>query len=321
MRLSTTPLAILACLSAAGCGLNSAVLQRGAVDRTGVLLNYSCGAAMCDPIDPAKPTIVFTHGWNPLPNRIRATFGPAAAAALKARCGDSHNLLSWDWNGVRVSPLGDGPVREGRRQGRMLAAALHSRGVDPCRTQMVGHSLGTIVVAQAAACLQELGPFAQLTLLDAPTAFHDEVFHELAATRHAAIVENYWSPGPSGYGGHVRVPGVRNYVVRGETPLRGVVDLSMSNHVYVMLWYYHTIRCPAMPHGFQSSVLAGLCETGAPLSVQSGADVGRVAEAVPDAADRLHPIGVRPQLLPQGADVDVDRPLQHDGVVAQRDVD
>lgn len=242
-----------------GCGLNDAILQKGGNGRKGVLLNYSCGAHPCDAIDPSKPTIVFTHGWNPLPNKIRTTFAPSSAAALRCRCGDSYNLLSWDWNAVRVSPFNDEPFRIGRCQGRMLASALRARGVEPCRTQIVGHSLGTLVAAQAAVCLRDLGPMGQLTLLDPPESLHEEIFCKLKAHRHARVVENYWAPRVSGYGAHAGYPGVRNFIVHGPTPVRGIVDLSVSNHVEVMRWYYKTIRCPSIPCGFQNSVFVNCC--------------------------------------------------------------
>ncbi|HEX6961414.1 MAG TPA: hypothetical protein VF175_06070 [Lacipirellula sp.] len=272
LRVSPTLMLVAACVFATGCGLNTAVLQKGGNGRMGVLLNYSCGAAVCDPIDPAKPTIVITHGWNPLPNRIRTTFGSAAAAAIKSRCGDSYNLLSWDWNGVRISPFNDEPLRVGREQGRMLAAALRARGLDPSQTQIIGHSLGTIVATQAAVCLQDLGPTAQLTLLDAPETYHETIFYDLAPTCHAAVVENYWSPGLSGYGARVPLAGVQNHEIRGETPVVGVVDLSMSNHVYVMRWYYNTIRCPTMPCGFQNCVFISHCDRADSVGGVSDAD-------------------------------------------------
>jgi pimeloyl-ACP methyl ester carboxylesterase len=238
-----------------GCGLNTPVLQSGGNGRLGVLLNYSCGAHRCDPIDPDKPTIVFTHGWNPLPNQIHVTFGQAASQAIRCRYGNAYNLLSWDWSAVRVSPFRNQPVRIGKCQGKKLAVALRARGVDPIRTQIIAHSLGTVVAAQAAYCLSDLGPMAQLTLLDPPEDMHDEIFCHLGAHRHAEIVENYWAPGISGYGGHADYVGVRNYIVRGTTPLRGIVDLSISNHMHVMQWYYQTICCPSIPCGFQQSVL------------------------------------------------------------------
>lgn len=243
-----------------GCGLNSAVLQKGGNNCKGVLLNYSCGAQPSDPIDPNKPTIVITHGWNPLPKRIHTTFGCSGAKALRCRCGDSYNLLSWDWNAVKVTPFNDEPIRIGRCQGRMLAQALRSRGVNPQCTQIIAHSLGTVVASQAALCLSDLGPLRQLTLLDPPTSLHEEIFCNLGAHRHACLVENYWSPGISGYGSVANYRGVRNYEIeRGDAPIRGVVDLSVSNHVYTMLWYYRTMCNPRIPCGFQKSVFAHCC--------------------------------------------------------------
>jgi len=246
---------MLLCSMAVGCGLNSAVLQKGGNGRKGMLLNYSYGAHPCDAIDPSKPTIVITHGWNPLPKKIHTTFGCSGANAIKRRCGDSYNLLSWDWNAVKVSPFNDEPVRIGKCQGRMLAAALRARGVNPNNTHMIAHSLGTLAITQTAVCLSDLGPMAQLTLLDPPTSMHEEIFCKLGATRHACVVENYWAPGISGYGEHVETLGVRNYRVKGVNPIRGCVDISISNHVNVMLWYYKTMQCSSMQCGFQNSVL------------------------------------------------------------------
>lgn len=252
-------MALLFCLGLSGCALDTPVMQKGAIHRKGVLLNYSCGAHPRDPIDPSKPTIVVTHGWNPLPNKIRCTFGPAAAHALKCRCGDSYNLLSWDWNNVRVSPFNDEPIRIGKCQGKMMAAALRARGVNPRSTQIIAHSLGTLAATQAAVCLSDRGPMGQLTLLDPPKAMHEEIFCKLGATRHACVVENYWAPKLSGYGAEVDCPGVRNYKVKGVRPYWGIVDISMSNHVYVMHWYYKTIHCPTIPCGFQNSIFRRYC--------------------------------------------------------------
>lgn len=245
---------------ASGCGLNTAVMQKGGNGRMGVLLNYSCGAHPCDPIDPSKPTVVMTHGWNPLPNLVHASFGEEGARALRCRCGDSYNLLSWDWNAVSVSPFHGDPFIKGRCQGKMLAAALRARGVQPHSTHLIGHSLGTLVVTQAAICLSDQGRMAQLTLLDPPTSLHEELFCRMQAQRRACIVENYWSPGISGYGGEVNCRGVRNYQLkRGNAPVRGIVDLSVSNHLQAMLWYYKTMCDPSKPCGFQKSVLLNYC--------------------------------------------------------------
>ena len=244
---------------AVGCGLHTPVLQKGGTGQKGTLFNLSCGAHPCDPIDPCKPTIVITHGWNPLPKLIHSSFGTAGAQALKCRCGDSYNILSWDWNAVRVPPLPRKSAETGREQGRMLAHALRCRGVNPCRTQIIAHSLGTIAATQAAVCLRDRGPMAQLTLLDPPEMFHTLVFEKLAPTRHACVVENYWAPGVSGFGAYACYPGVRNYCVEGEYPIKGIIDLSVSNHVNVMTWYHKTMMCPSMRCGFQNSVMLKYC--------------------------------------------------------------
>jgi pimeloyl-ACP methyl ester carboxylesterase len=216
-------------------------------------LNLSAGAHACDPIAASKPTVVVTHGWNPLPKLIHTNFGESAAHSIRCRFGDQVNVLSWDWNGVRISALCDDPFEVASEQGRRLAAALRCRGVDPSQTHLIGHSLGSIVVTQAAYCLGDLGRTRQLTLLDPPTSFHGKIFGDLGATRHACEVENYWAPGISGYGKPVNKPGVCNYQVDGEHPCLGVVDLSVSNHVNVMVWYDQSMRCPQMGDGFQRS--------------------------------------------------------------------
>jgi pimeloyl-ACP methyl ester carboxylesterase len=217
------------------------------------LLNLSAGAHVCDAIDSGKPTVVVTHGWNPLPKLIHSTFGESAAHSIRCRFGDQVNVLSWDWNAVRISALHDDPFEIASMQGKQLAAALRGRGVNPSQTHFIGHSLGSIVVTQAAYCLGDLGATRQLTLLDPPTTFHAQIFDDLGATRHACFVENYWAPGISGYGKAVSTPGVHNYRVEGEHPCWGIIDLSVSNHVNVMAWYAQTMQCPQTNAGFQRS--------------------------------------------------------------------
>ena len=244
------------CFALSGCGMNSAVLQYGGSPYKGCLLNLSAGSHACDAIDPAKPTVVISHGWNPLPKLVRTTFGQSGAHSIRHRFGDSVNVLSWDWNAVRISVWRDDPAEVARHQGKLLAGALRDRGVRAENTHFIGHSLGAIVVAQASYCLSGQGPpTRQLTLLDPPRSYHSLIFDELDATCHASKVENYWAPGISGYGGPVARAGVRNYELRGEHPVLGVVDLSVSNHVYVMSWYEQTMRRPANGAGFQCSFL------------------------------------------------------------------
>ncbi len=47
---------------------------------------------------------------------------------------------------------------------------------------------------------------AQLTLLDPAVTYHGLIFDVLAAGSSASFVENYWAPGPSGYGREAPAP-------------------------------------------------------------------------------------------------------------------
>jgi hypothetical protein len=128
------------------------------------------------------------------------------------------------------------------------------------------------------------GAYNTQSFLDPPANYHDEIFCQLRPTAHGRVVENYWSPGVSGYGDHAGYPGVENYIVRGTTPVVGIVDLSLSNHVYVMRWYYETIRSPQMRCGFQHSVLLPYCGAGGAGPRQGGND-GEGGQLLPEAAD------------------------------------
>ncbi len=243
-----------------GCGLGSPVLRSGGSPYQGRLLNLSCGARAWDPADPGKPTVVLTHGWNPLPKLIRTTLGEAGAGSIHRRFGDDVNVFSWDWNAVRISALKDDPAEISKLQGIQLARALHLRGVSADQTHMIGHSLGAIVVSRASRTLCHLQGkrTRQVTLLDPPSMFHELIFDELCPTKHAERVENYWAPGVSGYGAAVARAGVCNYSVRGDHPIIGIVDLSVSNHVETMAWYAETMNSPQMNCGFQRSFIASM---------------------------------------------------------------
>ena len=261
MKFASLAVVLVLVAACSGCGLDPNIVVLGGNNMRGCLLNYSCGAHPADPIDPSKPTFVFTHGFNPLPRRLRTTFMQGYSRAIRCRCGDSYNLLSWDWNRatwVSLNPQKN--VDNAIRQGRCLAAALRARGVDPARTHMIAHSLGSVTMTAAAQSLACDGcRVAQLTLLDPLEKQHELIFCQLGGIASACIVENYWAPGISGYGARATYRGVRNYAVEGRKPIWGIIDPTISNHVSILHWYYDTIRCPQIPCGFQTSVLLGCC--------------------------------------------------------------
>jgi pimeloyl-ACP methyl ester carboxylesterase len=230
---------------AATCLGDPDLVACGGSDAQGCLINLSCGAGPCDPVEPDKPTIVVTHGFNPFPRRVRFCFPESFAREFRYRCGTGVNVLAWDWNADTFVSLRPKVNSENAiDQGCRLATALISRGVEPAHTQLIGHSLGCVVVVSAARHLASTTgePIAQLTLLDPLKSQHALIFERLAATRVALRVENDWAPGLSGYGAQANYPGVINVRVPGATPLRGLVNPLLSNHLHVVRWRLNALR-------------------------------------------------------------------------------
>lgn len=122
--------------------------------------------------DPAKPTVIMTHGWNSDPE-VWATAMARAVVQGNARA----NILCWDWStaagtGLFLSLAWSATPYQGEALGRKLAETFtpaYQEGV-----HFIGHSLGTLVNARAADYLhQEAGSDFEwlrqkthLTLLD-----------------------------------------------------------------------------------------------------------------------------------------------------------
>jgi pimeloyl-ACP methyl ester carboxylesterase len=225
----------------------------------GVLINRTPGAGLTDPIDPARPTVVFIHGFNPFPHHVHFEMTQRFAEALGRRPGGCPvNVLEWDWNGrtfvgIRFSTNTEAAIA----QGPLLAGALLRAGVDPARLHLVGHSAGSLAAASAARALVDSRGVrvAQLTVLEPAAYYHPVLFERLAAGSTARRVENYWAAGPSGYGQFAAYAGVVNARVHGRTPWLGVVMPLRSGHLDIVRWYAATAEHPECPLGFNASVL------------------------------------------------------------------
>lgn len=221
-------------------------------------MNLSPGARPFDPPDPARPTVVFVHGFNPLPRVVHFGMAQRFAESLARRGGPGMNLIGWDWNAATFTSVHPGVNSEAAvHQGHALARALGNAGVDPARTHLVGHSAGGMVVASAARvfALGQGRPVAQLTLLDPATFYHAVIFERLGAGSLAPVVENYWCPGPSAFGREVALPGIRNFRVDGHASYVGVVNPLRSDHLFIVRWYLATVENPHRGQGFNTSPL------------------------------------------------------------------
>jgi pimeloyl-ACP methyl ester carboxylesterase len=241
-----------------GDGRQPVLLRKGGDPARGLLVNHSAGRRPFDPPDPSLPTVVFIHGINPLPRTVHFTMAERVAESMARRGGPPCNVLAWDWNAATVESLRAAPNSEAAvRQGPPLASALWSAGIDPARTHLIGHSSGGMVATSAAQFFtRSLGrPVAHLTLLEPATYYHSIIFERLEAGSLAPIVENYWAPGPSGYGREVTLPGVRSYRVDGPGSYAGVLCPLRSDHLYIVRWYLETIEHPGLASGFNRSPL------------------------------------------------------------------
>ncbi|HEY2158592.1 MAG TPA: hypothetical protein VGH33_23380 [Isosphaeraceae bacterium] len=225
----------------------------------GVLINRTPGSGQTDAIDSARPTVVFIHGYNPMPRTVHFEMAQRLAEAIGRRPGGClFNVLDWDWNaatvaGLRVSTNTEAAVA----QGPLLAGALLRAGVEPGRIHLIGHSAGSIVAASAAQSLARTrgAVVAQVTFLEPAAFYHAVLFERLAAGSSATKVENYWADGPSGYGQFAPYGVVTNACVQGPTPWLGVLMPMRSGHLDIVRWYVSTAEHPECPLGFNASVL------------------------------------------------------------------
>ena len=231
------------------------LIRRGGDPARGLLVNRTPGFRPFDPPDPARPSVVFIHGFNPVPGMVHFEMATRLAESL-ARRGTVCNVLEWDWNAATFDSLrprvnSDKSVE----QGRILAQALQRSGIDPGRTHLIGQSAGGMVATSAAYvfAVHWGRPVAQITLLDPATYYHTVIFQQLRAGSLAPLVENYWTSSPSAFGREVRLPGVQDHHVDGRSFYLGVVNPARSDHLFVVNWYLTTVENRSTGQGFNTN--------------------------------------------------------------------
>lgn len=244
---------IVVCTSVGG-----ELMEAGGDPACGVLVNLTVGTVPPQPVDPARPTIVFVHGFNPVPGLLHFTMGERLSEAVARRWGAGFNVLAWDWNAATFVGLNGRRNEENCvRQGYALAVAIQQAGIPANRIHLIGHSSGCIVAAAAAQRLVSAGQgaVAHLTLLEPAEFYHDALFERLVPWAAAQVVENYWAEGPSAFGKHAAYPGVQNWQVPTTRPILGVISPVHSSHLEVLRWYFLTVEDPNCPAGFNTSAL------------------------------------------------------------------
>lgn len=202
-------------------------------------------------LEPTKPTIVITHGWQPLEAGNPAT--PAWVLAMQQDIhSESANVLTWTWPGAFDTQLNDA-YSQVRMQGEALGASLLAVGPGNLKDlQFVGHSLGTLVNAYAMAYLVQHSNIdsRQFTILDSPFGsgiyvsqgklvqtgrnLDEFVFRATLPKGRVQWVDNYYGNAkvlglPTAFGGSFQIAGGYSQLVPG------------ANHEAVHDWYQCTI--------------------------------------------------------------------------------
>ncbi|MEM7314398.1 MAG: hypothetical protein AAF497_14720 [Planctomycetota bacterium] len=219
--------------------LNPIVAKVGKRPALNYLENLSLGAKAGDPVDQDKPTIVITHGWNPAPELVRLTTPQAYAKRVVEKYGDRYNVMAWNWDSrYQGSRLANDS--NAQNSGRQLGMELIRRGVVPSRTTLIGHSMGTIVIAAAASHIKSLKSenLAELCLIDAPSGKFQVVYHELCSNGCANRVRNFWVGGVTGIGAPMELPGIENIRAPIRKGRHRVAGNCLFNHVDILVWFH-----------------------------------------------------------------------------------
>ncbi len=123
------------------------------------IFNGTAFVDLSGPLDKNRATIVFSHGWNSSPG----DWATLLAYQIKSRLGNATpNLLVWDWHiqANTTYPPTDEALAEGLRLGQALQQQLGTNYNQ--HIHFIGHSLGTIVNAQA--CDYVHGSFARSSM-------------------------------------------------------------------------------------------------------------------------------------------------------------
>ena len=211
--------------------------------------------------DPTKDTIVITHGFN---SDIDSWIADMAGE-FETRLGDV-NILAWDWRtAAKYTFAGDICVPDSKVTSESIALSYTLKDVlkdangNPYEgnIQLLGHSLGSGIVAQTAVNLQHEFSIDRLTLFDGPTNepigdVHLEKY--LGKIDENVFIENIASGFGVAYNG---LDNIKNYALFKEAYQKYVTSsLSIEGrwvgHPYSYDWYISSINDSSSQFGYNS---------------------------------------------------------------------
>ncbi|MEK7403597.1 MAG: hypothetical protein AAB225_00675 [Acidobacteriota bacterium] len=283
------------------CGMNEGADQSQYNDNTGawtVRLTSAVSQAPCQSsennsfsgtlvsVDPVRPTIVLTHGWQMTPFNHYSGYPVDWIESMRSAIEDRlhrnslrANVTMFTWEGAYRAGFNhawDFADCHGTYLGETLLGALGRGNVQGIH--FIGHSLGTKVNAVAAGFLARNGASnIQFTILDAPIdvpiispGLDTGYFRRLLQPPEAFLsIDNY-------YGTDRSLRDDLNFPAVGA-PVTGAYNQRIpgAGHSGVHQWYLGTIRDDRQPTGFAWSLTLQPRTSSAPESCSTGRPVIR----------------------------------------------
>jgi len=226
----------------------------------GQLIDISANSGI---VDPSKPTVVITHGWQPEPTDI--SWIERMAVAIKNNPdidGSNMNIVWWNWLEKAISPFPTGPAYSAPSQGTALGKELY-RVFGQNYNQpihFIGHSLGTVVNKRAIDYL--LSPEQgqgwdsskiQVTILDAPDMYNLYIPTLNCIPNQYQWIDIYVTAFGDIHSEATSVILSRNSpAFNSDTSVKDTFDMIADYHSYAHDWYIESIKnsCES-PMGFR----------------------------------------------------------------------
>lgn len=231
--------------------------ESGKIEEWGILEKFNG-------FDSEKKTVVIVHGWNresdrtALPNWVEEMAAPLMEKGV--------NVVAWNWQEVAYDELPfpndaqDFIPGEAINLSRELAAyfnkdcdgdTLYSGDI-----QLIGHSLGSGIVARTTIYMQDKFSIERLTILDGPVGVEDKFDSSVYLDRllgqvgPGTYIENYASWAGEYYSGKDTL---FNY---GLLPEFKIGETSWSDHTWSHEWYKQSIGSGMIEGGYDGQPMS-----------------------------------------------------------------
>jgi hypothetical protein len=143
-------------------------------------------------LNNGKPTYVYCHGWQ---DSSTSPGSNVLYEKMLRRLGNSANIVFVDWSGLAKIKTGPTPPQEECSEtdqvGQIVADALYKSGVNINDLSLIGHSLGSYVMAATSKYLQNNGPGKPLSYTALDPAYTPYPYGYILDARKGTSIESF----------------------------------------------------------------------------------------------------------------------------------